>query len=122
MSTENKSETVLSPLDEKLVKELVSEGREKGFITIDEINENLGDESPSPEQLERIFDIFSEMDIEIIDSDKKIFSVVITSFCAFLILKSFFFLFHFLPKYLFYYQMNNHLIKQILKKKLNFFY
>ena len=72
MSTENKSETVLSPLEEKLVKELVSEGREKGFITIDEINENLGDESPSPEQLERIFDIFSEMDIEIIDSDKKI--------------------------------------------------
>ena len=72
MSTENKSETVLSPLEEKLVKELVSEGREKGFITIDEINENLGDESPSPEQLERIFDIFSEMDIEIIDSDKKV--------------------------------------------------
>ena len=64
MSTENKSETVLSPLEEKLVKELVSEGREKGFITIDEINENLGDESPSPEQLERIFDIFSEMDID----------------------------------------------------------
>ena len=75
MSTENKSETVLSPLEEKLVKELVSEGREKGFITIDEINENLGDESPSPEQLERIFDIFSEMDIEIIDSDKKIDTV-----------------------------------------------
>ncbi|MDP6887241.1 MAG: RNA polymerase sigma factor RpoD [SAR324 cluster bacterium] len=75
MSTENKSETVLSPLEEKLVKELASEGREKGFITIDEINENLGDESPSPEQLERIFDIFSEMDIEIIDSDKKIDTV-----------------------------------------------
>ncbi|MDC0246405.1 RNA polymerase sigma factor RpoD [Deltaproteobacteria bacterium] len=75
MSTENKSETVLSPLEEKLVKELVSEGREKGFITIDEINENLSDESPSPEQLERIFDIFSEMDIEIIDSDKKIDTV-----------------------------------------------
>ena len=75
MSTENKSEMVLSPLEEKLVKELVSEGREKGFITIDEINENLGDESPSPEQLERIFDIFSEMDIEIIDSDKKIDTV-----------------------------------------------
>ncbi|MED5516535.1 MAG: RNA polymerase sigma factor RpoD [SAR324 cluster bacterium] len=75
MSTENKSETVLSPLEEKLIKELVSEGREKGFITIDEINENLGDESPSPEQLERIFDIFSEMDIEIIDSDKKIDTV-----------------------------------------------
>ena len=51
MSKANKSETVLSPLEEKLVKELVTEGREKGFVTIDEINENLGDETPSPEQL-----------------------------------------------------------------------
>ena len=71
MSKANKSETVLSPLEEKLVKELVTEGREKGFVTIDEINENLGDETPSPEQLEKIFDIFSEMDIEVVDSEKK---------------------------------------------------
>jgi len=71
MSKANKNETVLSPLEEKLVKELVTEGREKGFVTIDEINENLGDETPSPEQLEKIFDIFSEMDIEVVDSEKK---------------------------------------------------
>ena len=71
MSKANKSETVLSPLEEKLVKELVTEGREKGFVTIDEINENLGDETPSAEQLEKIFDIFSEMDIEVVDSEKK---------------------------------------------------
>ena len=36
MSTENKSETVLSPLEEKLVKELVSEGREK------DVNRQIG--------------------------------------------------------------------------------
>ena len=71
MSKANKSETVLSPLEEKLVKELVTEGREKGFVTIDEINENLGDDTPSPEQLEKIFEIFSEMDIEVVDSEKK---------------------------------------------------
>ena len=71
MSKANKNETVLSPLEEKLVKELVTDGREKGFVTIDEINENLGDETPSPEQLEKIFDIFSEMDIEVVDSEKK---------------------------------------------------
>ena len=51
---------------------MVTEGREKGFVTIDEINENLGDETPSAEQLEKIFDIFAEMDIEVIDSEKKI--------------------------------------------------
>ncbi|HHZ77498.1 MAG TPA: RNA polymerase sigma factor RpoD, partial [Candidatus Lambdaproteobacteria bacterium] len=30
-----------------------------------------GDETPSAEQLEKIFDIFAEMDIEVIDSEKK---------------------------------------------------
>ena len=71
MNTENKSENVLSPAEEKLVRELVSDGREKGFVTLDEINENLGDETPSAEQLEKIFNIFAEMDIEVIDSEKK---------------------------------------------------
>ena len=36
-----------------------------------EINENLGDETPSAEQLEKIFSIFSEMDIEVVDNDKN---------------------------------------------------
>jgi len=71
MNTENKSENVLSPTEEKLVRELVLDGREKGFVTLDEINENLGDETPSAEQLEKIFNIFAEMDIEVIDSEKK---------------------------------------------------
>ena len=71
MNTENKSENVLSPAEEKLVRELVLDGREKGFVTLDDINENLGDETPSAEQLEKIFNIFAEMDIEVIDSEKK---------------------------------------------------
>ena len=71
MSTATKSDNGLTQTEEKLIKELVTEGREKGFVTIDDINDNLGDETPSPEQLEKIFDIFSEMDIEVIDSDKK---------------------------------------------------
>ena len=71
MSTANKSDNEFSSLEKKLIKELVSDGREKGFVTIDDINENLGDETPSPEQLEKIFNIFAEMDIEVIDSEKK---------------------------------------------------
>ena len=71
MSTANKSDNELSSVEKKLIKELVSDGREKGFVTIDEINERLGDETPSPEQLEKIFNIFAEMDIEVIDSEKK---------------------------------------------------
>ena len=71
MSKKNKTENTLSSPEEKIVKELIAEGREKGFITIDEINENLGDETPSAEQLEKIFSIFSEMDIEVVDNDKN---------------------------------------------------
>ena len=71
MSTANKSDNEFSSLEKKLIKELVSDGREKGFVTIDDINESLGDETPSPEQLEKIFNIFAEMDIEVIDSEKK---------------------------------------------------
>ena len=71
MSTENKSDNEFSSVEKKLIKELVSDGREKGFVTIDEINESLGDETPSPKQLEKIFNIFAEMDIEVIDSEKK---------------------------------------------------
>ena len=71
MSNKNKIENTISPAEEKIVKELIAEGREKGFITIDEINENLGSETPSAEQLEKIFSIFSEMDIEVVDNDKN---------------------------------------------------
>ena len=71
MSKANKSDTVYTSIEEKLIKDLVSDGREKGFVTLDEINENIGEETPSPEQLEKIFNIFAEMDIEVIDSEKK---------------------------------------------------
>ena len=39
MSKKNKTEKNISPAEEKIVKELIAEGREKGFVTIDEINE-----------------------------------------------------------------------------------
>lgn len=71
MIKKKKTENTISPAEEKIVKELIAEGREKGFITIDEINENLGDETPSAERLEKIFSIFSEMDIEVVDNDKN---------------------------------------------------
>ena len=71
MSKARKSDNEFSSVEKRLIKELVSDGREKGFVTIDEINESLGDETPLPEQLEKIFNIFAEMDIEVIDSEKK---------------------------------------------------
>ena len=51
---------VLKP-DTGFIKDLISEGRGKGFITLDDINNHLGDDPPSAEQLEQIFNIFAEM-------------------------------------------------------------
>jgi len=63
-------EGILKP-DTKLIKDLISEGREKGFITLDDINNHLGDDPVSSEQMEQIFSVFSEMEIDVVDSDKK---------------------------------------------------
>jgi RNA polymerase primary sigma factor len=56
---------------EKTIKDLIAEGRDKGFITLDEINSQLATHT-SPEQMERILNILSEMDIEVIDSSKNV--------------------------------------------------
>ena len=63
-------EEILKP-DSKLIKDLIAEGREKGFITLDDINNHLGDDPVSSEQMEQIFSVFSEMEIDVVDSDKK---------------------------------------------------
>ena len=63
-------EEVLKP-DTKLIKDLIAEGREKGFITLDDINNHLGDDPVISEQMEQIFSVFSEMEIDVVDSDKK---------------------------------------------------
>jgi RNA polymerase primary sigma factor len=56
----------------KIIKDLIAEGKEKGFITLDEINAHLGADTPNADQLERIFDILAEIDIEVVDSAKNI--------------------------------------------------
>ena len=63
-------EEILKP-ETKLIKDLIAEGREKGFITLDDINNHLGDDPVSSEHMEQIFSVFSEMEIDVVDSDKK---------------------------------------------------
>ena len=55
----------------KVIKELIAEGKEKGFVTLDEINAHLTNEI-SPDRLEHIFDILAEIDIEVVDSSKNV--------------------------------------------------
>src|ERR1044072_6472003 len=50
------------------VKKLISIGKEKGFLTYDELNSTLPAEGVSSEQCGSIMTMFGEMDIEIVDA------------------------------------------------------
>ncbi|OGW66791.1 MAG: RNA polymerase sigma factor RpoD [Nitrospirae bacterium RIFCSPLOWO2_02_FULL_62_14] len=56
--------------DEMLVevKKLIAIGKEKGFITYDELNSSLPAELVSTERMSHLMTIFGEMDIEIVDA------------------------------------------------------
>src|SRR5262245_57969690 len=50
------------------VKKLIAIGKEKGFLTYDELNSTLPAEVVSSEQFGSIMAMFGEMDIEIVDA------------------------------------------------------
>ena len=56
---------------DKVIRELIAEGRDKGFVTLDEINTQISS-TTTPEQLERILNVLSDMDIEVLDSSKNV--------------------------------------------------
>ena len=56
------------------VQQLIDMGKEKGFLTYDEVNDMLPASMVSSEQLEDVMSMFGEMDIEIVDSDNKVAS------------------------------------------------
>jgi len=54
------------------VEKLINIGKEKGYLTYDEVNEYLPSDILSGDQLDDVMTMFGDMDIEIIDSAKKI--------------------------------------------------
>ncbi len=60
------------PKDELLmeVKKLISLGKEKGYLTYEEVNSKLPAEMVSSEQLGNLMTMFGEMDIEILDASE----------------------------------------------------
>ncbi|MFO7765298.1 MAG: RNA polymerase sigma factor RpoD [Pelovirga sp.] len=54
------------------VQQLIDMGKEKGFLTYDEVNDMLPANMVSSEQLEDVMSMFGEMDIEIVENDSKI--------------------------------------------------
>ena len=71
--TKKKRESGLA-VEEKYdeVRQLVALGRERGFLSYDEINEMLPDEiSSAPEEIEEVFSLMETYGIDLVDSDTK---------------------------------------------------
>jgi RNA polymerase primary sigma factor len=57
---------------QKEIKELITKGKKQGYLTYEEVNDVLPDELMSSDHLDDVVGMFGEMDIEIIDSDRRI--------------------------------------------------
>lgn len=55
----------------KEVKELLELGKERGYLTYDEVNDLLPPDILASEDLDEVFDFFAEYDIEIVDDPSK---------------------------------------------------
>jgi len=54
------------------VQQLIDLGKEKGFLTYDDVNDILPADMISSDQLDDVMSMFGEMDIEIVDSEQKV--------------------------------------------------
>ena len=57
---------------QKEIKELITKGKKQGYLTYEEVNDALPDELMAADQLDDVVGMFGEMDIEIIDADRRI--------------------------------------------------
>jgi RNA polymerase primary sigma factor len=53
-------------------KRLISLGKEKGFLTFDELNDNLPEDMISSDQIDEVMMMFDEMDIDVVDETLKL--------------------------------------------------
>ncbi|RMF89236.1 MAG: RNA polymerase sigma factor RpoD [Nitrospinota bacterium] len=53
------------------LKQLISMGKEKGFLTYEEVNDILPPDIVSPEQIDDLMVLFDEMDIELVDTEQR---------------------------------------------------
>ena len=59
-----------SSMDE--VQQLIDLGKEKGYLTYDEVNDILPPDMVSSDQLDDVMSMFGEMDIEVVDTEQKV--------------------------------------------------
>src|SRR5215204_2207033 len=71
----NASDAAGQPAEKKNMKEvkkLIDLGKEKGYLTYDDVNDMLPAEVVSPDQIDDVMSIFGEMDIEVVDSNQRV--------------------------------------------------
>ena len=57
-------------MSQAAVKRMIAEGRERGFITYDQLNAVLPPEQVSSDQIEDVMSMLSEMDIRVVETDE----------------------------------------------------
>lgn len=75
---EEKAIASKSLLGKKEIKKLLQKGKERGSISFDELNEGLGPEINSVEEIENVIALLAESDIEVIDDSSKGFPDMIS--------------------------------------------
>src|ERR1700710_1140236 len=70
-TAEQDAETTLLDVTAAGVKRLVAKGKERGYITFDELNAILPPEQNSSEQIEDVMANFSEMGIQVVESEEN---------------------------------------------------
>ena len=54
------------------VRQLITMGKEKGYLLYEEVNDMLPSEISSSDELDDIFSMFGSMGIEVVDSEHKL--------------------------------------------------
>jgi len=54
----------------KEVKKLIAMGKSKGYLTYEEVNDALPEDMITPDDLEDVMDLFSEKEIQLVDTEE----------------------------------------------------
>ncbi|ARC38005.1 RNA polymerase sigma factor RpoD [Paracoccus yeei] len=68
---DSKDEDHSLDMSQAAVKRMIAEGRERGFITYDQLNAVLPPEQVSSDQIEDVMSMLSEMDIRVVENDEE---------------------------------------------------
>lgn len=69
-ASDRENDTTLLDVRSADVKKLISKGKERGYVTLDELNAILPQDKMSSEQIEDVMAAFSEMNIQIIENEE----------------------------------------------------